>query len=111
MNRKSLTIGLTLSCVIALGSGKADAGKIPLKGSFSGSFVNTQSDTNGDGDKGSLFSGGGKGTLGSSTGQAVAELVFSAPGTCSNGNPGFNFTLLPGTGHSVTRLDSTGDLL
>jgi hypothetical protein len=29
MNRKSLVIGLALSCLIILGSGKADAGKIP----------------------------------------------------------------------------------
>src|SRR5215212_9931947 len=29
MNRKSLVIGLALSCVIILGSGKADAAKIP----------------------------------------------------------------------------------
>jgi hypothetical protein len=41
MSRKHLTIGLTLSCVIALGIGRADAGKIPLKGSFSGSYTNT----------------------------------------------------------------------
>ena len=110
MNRKSLAIGLALSCVIALGIGKAEAGKLPLKASFSGSFVNTQSDTNGDGQKGGLNTGGFKGTLGSGTFQSVVELVFSGPGTCPNGNPGFNFTSLPGTGHSVGRHDSTGDL-
>ena len=32
MNRKSLVIGLALSCVIILGSSKADAGKIPSGG-------------------------------------------------------------------------------
>src|SRR5215203_1065210 len=32
MNRKSLVIGLALSCVITLGSGKADARKIPPGG-------------------------------------------------------------------------------
>ena len=32
MNRKSYVIGLALSCVIILGSGKADAGKIPSGG-------------------------------------------------------------------------------
>ena len=110
MNRKSLTIGLTLSCVIALGIGKAEAGKLPLKASFSGSFVNTQSDTNGDGQKGGLNSGGTKGTLGPGTFQSVGEFVFSGPGTCPNGNPGFIFTLLPGMGHGVGRQDSTGDL-
>jgi hypothetical protein len=111
MNRKSLTIGLMLSCVIALGSSKAEAGQLPLKGSFSGSFVNTQSDTNGDGQKGGLSSGGFKGTLGSGTFQAVNEFVFSGPGTCPNGNEGFIVTLLPGTGHGIYRFNSTGDLL
>ena len=32
MNRKSFVIGLALSCVIILGSGKADARKIPSRG-------------------------------------------------------------------------------
>lgn len=32
MNRKSLVIGLMLSCVIALGSGKAEAGHLPPEG-------------------------------------------------------------------------------
>ena len=111
MNRKSLTIGLTLSCVITLGIGKAEAGKLSLKASFSGSFVNTQSDTNGDLQKGGLNTGGAKGTLGAETFQSVVEYVFSGTGTCPNGNPGFNFTLLPGTGHGVGRFDSTGDLI
>jgi len=53
-----------LSCVIALGSSKAEAGKLTLKGSFSGTFVNTQTDTNADGVKANLNSVGAKGTLG-----------------------------------------------
>jgi hypothetical protein len=53
MRRKSLTIGLMLSCVISLGSSKADARKLSLKGSFSGTYVNTQTDTDGDGEKAS----------------------------------------------------------
>ncbi len=111
MNRKSLAVGLTFSFVIALASGSAEAGKIPWKGSFSGSFVNTQSDTNGDLQKGSLNTGGIKGTLGPATFQSVGEFVFSGSGTCPNGNAGSIFTLLPGTGHGVHRFDSTGDLL
>jgi hypothetical protein len=54
--------------------------------------------------------GGGKSTLGPGAFRSVAENVFSGPGTCPNGNPGFNFTTLPVTGHGVGRLDSTGDL-
>ena len=111
MNRKSLTIGLVLSCVMILGYDKAEAGKLPVKGSYSGSFVNTQSDTNGDGQKGSLNIGAIKGTLGSQTFQSVIEYVFSGPGVCPNGNAGFIFTLLPGTGYGVGRADSTGDLI
>ena len=88
MNRKSLVIGLTLSCVIALSIGKTEAGKLPLKASVSGSFVNTQSDTNGDGQKGGLNSGGVEGTLGPGTFQSVGEFVFSGPGTCRTATRG-----------------------
>src|SRR5262245_56604137 len=88
MNRKSLAMGLTVSCVLALGSGRATAGQLALKGSFSGTFVNTQTDTNGDGQKASLNSVGAKGTLGAATIQGVNEFVFSGPTTCPNGNAG-----------------------
>ena len=116
MTRKSLTIGLMLSCVIVLGSGKAEAGKIPLKGSFSGTFVATQTDTNGDGQKAAFASVGTKGTLGSGTIQGVNEFVFSGPATCPNGNAGFEFTLLrpllpAAPAQFVQRIDSTGDLI
>jgi hypothetical protein len=72
--------------------------------------VNTSSNTNGDGNKGSLSIVGLKGTFGSSTAQAVNEFTFTGPTTCSNGNAGFGFTVLPG-GRAVHRFDSTGDLL
>jgi len=39
MNRKSLAIGLALSSMIVLGSGKADAGEIPSKGSTAALLV------------------------------------------------------------------------
>jgi hypothetical protein len=116
MIRRSLTIGLMLSCVIALGSSKADAGKLSLKGSFSGTFVNTQTDTDADGVKASLNSVVAKGTLGSSTIQGVNEYVFSGPATCPNGNAGDGFTLLrslnpAAPANFVQRFESTGDLL
>jgi|SwirhirootsSR3_FD_contig_31_6863542_length_835_multi_5_in_0_out_0_1 hypothetical protein len=116
MNRKSVMIGFILSCVIVLGSGKAEAGQLPLKGSFSGTFVNTQIDTNGDGQKAGFNSVGAKGTLGSSTIQGVNEFVFSGPATCPNGNAGFGFTLLrslnpAAPSNFVQRFESTGDLI
>src|SRR5262245_54717064 len=116
MTRRSLTIGLMLSCVMALGSGKAEAGQPPLKGSFSGTFVNTQTDADGDGQKASLNSVGAQGTLGSSTIQGVNEFVFSGPATCPNGNAGFGLTLLrslnpAAPSNFVQRFESTGDLI
>jgi hypothetical protein len=116
MNRKNLMIGLTLSCVIALGSSKPEAGQLPLKGSFSGTFVNTQTDTNGDGQKAFFTSVGVKGTLGASTTQGVNEFVFSGPLNCPNGNPGFGLTLLrpllpAAPAQFVQRFESTGDLV
>jgi hypothetical protein len=116
MIRRSLTIGLMLSCVIALGSSKAEAGKLTLKGSFSGTFVNMQTDTNADGVKANLNSVGAKGTLGPSTIQGVNEYVSSGPATCPNGNAGDGSTLLRSSNPAapanfVQRFESTGDLL
>ena len=59
-----------------------------------------------------MYTLGLKGTLGSSTAQAVAEVAFSGSATCLNGNPGYQFELVPGgAAHAVRRYDSTGDLL
>ena len=116
MNRKSVTIGLMVSCMFALGNGKAEARQLTLRGSFSGTYVNTQIDTNGDDQKGAFHSVGAKGTLGSSTIQGVNEFTFSGPATCPNGNTGFGFTLLrslnpAAPSNFVQRFESTGDLL
>jgi len=82
-----------------------------LKGTFSGTFVNTQIDTNNDGRKASLGTRGMKGTFGPATGQAMLEYASPSPGTCLNGHAGVILTLVPGTGHDVARLTSTGDLI
>jgi hypothetical protein len=96
---------------MAVATGRAEAKETPISGSVSGSFVNTQVDTNGDGLKGSLVIGAGDSTsLGKFTAQSVSEVVFSAEATCPNGNAGFELTLVPGTGHFVHRLHRTGDL-
>jgi hypothetical protein len=89
----------------------AHAAELPLKGTFSGTYVNTQSDTNHDGQKASLGNIGTQGTFGPGTAQAVAEYAFSSPGPCPDGSAGFLFPLVPGTGHGIQRIDSTGDLI
>ena len=122
MRTHYLTLGLTLLMLTGVvgaanakdqqeTSSKAETRELHWKTSFSGSVVNTQSDTNGDGNKGGVSSTGFKGTLGAGTARVTSEFVFSGPGTCPNGNEGFIVTLLPGTGHGIFRFNSTGDLL
>ena len=90
---------------------KAETKALPWRAELSGSFINTQSDTNKDGNKGGTNDGGFKSTIGPGTFQGVNEFAPSGTGTCPNGNPGFMATLLPGTGHGVYRFDRIGDLL
>jgi hypothetical protein len=116
MNRKSLAIGFVLSGTLILGSPQADGRTTPSTISFSGTFVSTQIDTNGDGQKATFQSMGTKGTGGSGTIQGVNEIVFSGPTTCPNGNAGFGFTLLrqlnpAAPAQFVSRVNSTGDLI
>jgi hypothetical protein len=115
MNMRSWAIGLACSLMITLTSGRAEAGQIQSKGSFSGTIVSTESDTNGDGQKAILYILGLKGTLGQATQQAMVEFEFgdlANPVICPNGNPGVQFTPVPGgAAHIVRRYDSTGDLL
>lgn len=105
-----LTVGLTLVLLTTAAPNSAAAGQQKIRWEFSGSYVNTASDTNGDGGKGALSMIGLKGTFGPSTAQAVAEYAFIGQATCPNGNAGFTFTILPG-GQAVHRIESTGDLI
>jgi hypothetical protein len=67
-------------------------------------------DLNGDGVKNGLIAGGAKSTLGQSLVQGpTGEFVPSAAVPCPNGYTGFTQT--PGTGGTVFRFHSTGDLL
>ena len=111
MNVRHLTISIGIVLVLVGAFSRADAAQIPLKGTFSGTFVNTQIDTNNDGRKASLGTRGMKGTFGPATGQAMLEYASPSPGTCLNGHAGVILTLVPGTGHDVARLTSTGDLI
>src|SRR5262245_22460673 len=109
MNRKRLTIGLTLSCVISLASGRAEAGQLPFKGTLSATASSTEMDINGDGVKNALAVAGAKSTLGSSTVQGPNGEFPPAAVPCPDGQSGFTET--PGTGGLVFRFNSTGDLL
>ena len=113
-----------LICMITFGIGKAEARdsdkaearQLPLKGSYSGTFVNTQIDTNSDGGKAALYMVSQKSTLGAFTFQGVDEVTFAGPATCPNGHAGLEFTLLRSVNPAaptnyVQRSESTGDLL
>jgi len=89
MNRKRVAIGLVLGFVMAVTIGRAEALKIPYNGTYSGSFLdnNTQIDTNGDGVKATSFTYAANTNLGRVTGQAVFETSsLPAPVTCPEGN-------------------------
>jgi len=88
MNKWSWTIGLACSFVIALGSGRAEARDIRIKGDFAGTFLTARIDLNNDG----ILAGGGtwveKSNLGPSSAQFVIEDVPVPPtGACPAGQP------------------------
>jgi hypothetical protein len=89
----------------------AQAREIHLRLSYSGSALSTQGDTNHDGIKAGLGTVSCKSNLGRCTAQGVGEAVVAGPATCPNGSAGIDLTLLPGTGHGVTRFEESGDLL
>lgn len=91
---------------------QVEARQINTTGTFSGSYVNTQIDTNGDGAFAGFAHTQGKGSLGNSTFQGMIETEFSAEGVCRNGAAGFVFELVPdGPRDFVQRFESTGDLV
>lgn len=53
----------------------------------------------------------GKSTLGPWSSQGIGKSTVLGPGTCPNGNAGIDLTLIPGTGHSIARLEKTGELI
>ena len=81
MNRHKFSVGITVALVSVVALSNAEGKEMKLKGTFSGSFVNTASDTNGDGVKASLGIVGTKGTGGPGTAQSLIEYVFSVPTT------------------------------
>ena len=108
MNRNHVMISTALVFLFAGAVGAAEAKDAKTKTlsfqeSFSGSYVNSGTQN--------LSMLGINGTLGKFTEQAVDQFGFSGPGTCPNGDPGFIFTLVPGTANTVARNTATGDLV
>jgi hypothetical protein len=103
-------IGIVLILGLACAMGQAEAREKPWKSKYSGSYVSTEIDTNGDEIKGAVGTFAGKGSEGSFTEQAIAEWSFDGETNCNNGNPGWQYTFVPGSGHFVVRY-ANGDLL
>ena len=115
MNHKHLMSNFSLitAMLLIVCTGNAHAGEITVTstGTFSGSFVSTISDTNFDGVKASLFTGAGEDSVsGRYTTQSTTEHFVTGQGTCENGSPGTEMSLVPGTGAFVNRHDG-GELL
>lgn len=109
MLRKQFTVGLAFVLVTVLTAG-AEAKTINFTGTGSGSALSTEIDTNNDGQKASLSTGGGKTSQFSSfTSQVLIEYAVTGPTTC-NSHAGVGLALVPGTGHGVLRFGN-GDLL
>jgi hypothetical protein len=97
-----VTFGLTTT------SAQAEE-RLLFRATFSGTFVKTQFDTNGDGAPANLNFLEGESNLGQFSLQVLDESVLAEPTTCPNGHPGFSVTLV--TGSAVFRFRGTGDLL
>jgi hypothetical protein len=82
---------------------------LPFKATYSGGFVSTQFDTDGDGAPANFNVLEGKSNLGPFSLQVLDGSVLSEPATCPNGQAGFSVKLVAGS--SVFRFRRTGDLL
>ena len=86
MNKWSWTIGLACSFVIILGSGRAEARDIRIKGEFAGTGLTTRIDVNNDGRPADGGTWVEKSNLGPSSVQFVIESVPVPPtGACPAG--------------------------
>lgn len=111
MAMKTLRVGVALASFVSGAVTDATSREIRFKTKCSGTATSIHWDTNRDGLRAGLGTVACISNLGRSTAQGVGEAVFAGPATCPNGNPGINLTLLPGTGHTVARVERTGDLI
>jgi hypothetical protein len=109
LTRKRL-LSATLVLSLLWAGHQAEAKEKKWKGSFSGSYVSTEVDTDGNGEKGSVVLLHGKSTLGSFSEQVVVEPNFTGgtDTTCPSGNPGRQYSMVAETGHFVVRFDNEG---
>lgn len=87
MSMKSSAVGLAIGLTMAVAIGRAEAREIPFNGSYSGTFRETQIDTNGDGAKAEWAMFTANTNLGEVTAQFVIEdSILPEPVTCPEGN-------------------------
>lgn len=108
---QKVLLGMSLAPILWGAPMEAGGREIAVKSTCSGTAMSIHWDTNHDGFKAGLGTVACKSNLGRFTAQGVGEAAVAGPATCPNGNQGINLTLLPGTGHTVARLDKTGDMI
>jgi hypothetical protein len=108
MTRSRLMGSLIVALSLATMSAQAEE-RLPFNATFSGVFVTTQFDTNGDGAPADLNVLEGHSNLGQFSLHVLNESVRTDEATCPHGQPGFPVTLV--TGSSIFRFRRTGDLL
>ena len=110
MATKIALVGVGFALALSARPTEAGSREIGLKLEYSGSAM-THWDTNRDVIKPGMGILGCRSNLGRCTAQGIGHASVAGPATCPNGNEGIKLTLIPGTGHGVTRFDRTGDLL
>ena len=87
MDKWSWTLGLACSCVIALGSSRAEARDIKVRSTFAGTTLGARIDLNNDGGLADWFTAEVKSNLGQAIRQGVTEgaLIDPPSGKCPAG--------------------------
>jgi len=111
MTIKNVLLGATLAPILWAAPSDALSRQVQDRSEYSGTAMSIHWDTDHNGIKAGMGLVSGKSRLGRYTSQGVGEAVVAGPAICPNGNQGVNLTLRPGTGHSITRFDETGELL
>jgi hypothetical protein len=111
MSSKHAVLALALVPVLWFAPADAGARRISLRLKYSGSAMSTHRDPNRDGIRAGFGLTQCRSNLGRCTTQGIGEAIVAGPAVCPNGNSGVNLTLVPGTGHGITRFETTGDLL
>jgi hypothetical protein len=107
MHTSRFIIGSVLVFGLAGGTNDGIAGEQKISGSFAGSMVNSQIDSDGDGMHAILSTGRGKTNLGLAMFQTIGENAARLPNvkTCTQGH--WEFPLL--MSHGVMQFDDSGD--